>query len=113
MENKKAAAIHTIGVLEIIGGVFLGIILGFAIPEITISGTYIARTEETFNWSLAITIIAISAVNGLLFIGFAEIINLLHKQNMILDKNENEDRDKDKSIETTFDENDYEELPTL
>ena len=65
-ENGVAKVIRIIGWIFIIGGVISSLILGG-----------IFTIYEKYNWYIAIIGSVISIVNGIIFIGFSEIINLL------------------------------------
>ncbi|MEH7391291.1 hypothetical protein [Bacillus sp. JJ1474] len=64
--NKVANAIRGIGVLEIVAG----IIIGFFLAE-----------DYLFNWTTFLLWSGAGFVSGIMFIGFAEIIDLLHSIN--------------------------------
>lgn len=72
-ENKIAKIIRIIGLVSIIGGIISSLILG-GIFKMQV-GTY--YTHEEYNWYIAIIGSIISLVDGIIFMGFSEIINLL------------------------------------
>ena len=71
--NVTSKIIRIIGLISIIGGVISSLILG-GIFTIKV-GTY--YTHEEYNWYIAIIGSVSSFVEGIIFLGFAEIINLL------------------------------------
>lgn len=71
--NVTSKIIRIIGLISIIGGVISLLILG-GIFTIKV-GTY--YTHEEYNWYIAIIGSVSSFVEGIIFLGFAEIINLL------------------------------------
>lgn len=77
--NKVAVALYVIGALAIIGGVFVGL----STYEVPLEGYY-TLTEK--NYSVLFTWIGAGVISGVMFFGFAEIINLLSKQVEIIEK---------------------------
>ena len=69
--NPIASALSIIAVLIYIGGFIAGIC--FANVEV---GTY--YTHKEFSFAIALIYWAVSLVSGTMFLGFAEIIKLLH-----------------------------------
>ncbi|MFD1040563.1 hypothetical protein ACFQ3N_19485 [Virgibacillus byunsanensis] len=74
-ENVVAKILFTIGVIQI----GLGLILGFALANVNtnLNGYY----QSVMDWSLFFGWAFGGFVSGMLFIGFYEIIKLLHKIN--------------------------------
>lgn len=72
-ENKCAKIIRIIGFVSIIGGIIGSLILG-SVFKIEVGIYY--RHEE-YNWYIALIGSILSFVEGIIFIGFAEIIRLL------------------------------------
>lgn len=81
--NKVANAIRGIGVLEIMAGLILGAFLGY---------DYEMNWTVFFVWGFA------GFVSGIMFIGFAEIIDLLHSINSKI-KGTNTESKQDDNIE--------------
>jgi uncharacterized integral membrane protein len=75
IKNNKAYIINAIGWIDIIVGIIGSFILGKVFPLITVD-TFLSD-DKKYNWPLVITGIVISILSGVVFIGFAEIINLL------------------------------------
>ena len=70
-ENGVAKALQLIGTIIY----FSGFIAGIAFGQVEVMGYYYTHTE--FSWSLAFMWWIASAISGTMFLGFAEIINLL------------------------------------
>lgn len=79
--NKVAVALYVIGALAIIGGVFVGL----GAYEVPMEGYY-TLTEK--NYTVLFTWIGAGVISGVMFFGFAEIINLLSKQVELIEKKE-------------------------
>lgn len=75
MINGKAKTINFFGWIIIVAGCAGSLLLGSEIP--VVSGMY--YKTESYNWVLAIAGIMSSIISGVIFIGFAEIIELLQK----------------------------------
>ena len=73
-ENKYAKVIKATGFVVLFGGILLSFILGDVLK--TQVGSYYVREE--YNWFLTSIGSISSFISGILFIGFGEIINLLH-----------------------------------
>lgn len=79
--NKVAVALYVIGALAIIGGVFMGL----STYEVPMEGYY-TLTEK--DYTVLFTWIGAGVISGVMFFGFAEIINLLTKQVELIEKKE-------------------------
>jgi len=66
MQSNVANAIRGIGVIEIVAGIILGGFLGY---------------DYEMNWAVFFLWSGAGFVSGIMFIGFAEIIELLHSIN--------------------------------
>ncbi len=75
MINGKAKTINFLGWIIIVAGCAGSLLLGSEIP--VVSGMY--YKTESYNWVLTIAGIMSSIISGVIFIGFAEIIELLQK----------------------------------
>jgi len=75
-KNPIAKVLVVIAWVTIIGGFIAGLVL--ASQEVVVSGVFYNWTETIFNWSTAITYWAASLISGVMFLGFAQIIKLLH-----------------------------------
>lgn len=75
MINEKAKIINALGWVIIIAGCLGSLILGSEFPSK--SGVY--YVTESYNWVLALAGIMSSIISGVIFIGFAEIIELLQE----------------------------------
>jgi hypothetical protein len=75
MINQKAKIINALGWIIIVAGCAGSLLLGSEIP--VVSGMY--YKTESYNWVLTIAGIMSSIISGVIFIGFAEIIELLQK----------------------------------
>ncbi len=76
--NEISAWIRYVGYIAIVSGIIMGLIMGMAF----------AQQSYVFQWSIAFTWWVIGIVGGLLFIGFSEVIRLLHEINEKLNKSE-------------------------
>lgn len=81
MQNKIANILRIIGFVTM----GLGLILGIALGRVDV-GIY----DYEQNWSITLTWWATGFISGMLFVGFAEIIELLHKINLKLGKSDDE-----------------------
>ena len=79
MTNQKAFIINTIGLITIVVGIIGSVVLGEVFPIKTLEGVYYSRLEESYNWYIAIIGTISSIISGVIFIGFAEIIDLLQQ----------------------------------
>ncbi|MGF6949952.1 hypothetical protein QF028_002457 [Neobacillus sp. B4I6] len=79
MGNPVGKALRVIGIVDIIAGVILGLILD---NNDEIYGS-------SFNFSVFILWSVTGFVSGLIFVGFSEIIELLHNINIKLGKSNN------------------------
>ena len=70
--NSIAETIRIIGIIEIIAGLIIGLFAG--------------SQYRVFVWQLALTWWAVGAVSGIIFIGFAEVIRLLHEINVKINR---------------------------
>lgn len=81
MENSTAKTMRNVATAVIILGIIGSLILGKVIPVVDYSysgfGNYEADTS--YNWALAIVGIIISVITYILFLGFAEVIDLLQR----------------------------------
>lgn len=77
-QNKIGKTLRIIGVSIIILGIIASLIMAMRLPIITTYGLDAHVVQEIYNWPLAISGSIVSFVSGVLFIGFSEIINLLH-----------------------------------
>ncbi|GGM42841.1 hypothetical protein GCM10011351_30990 [Paraliobacillus quinghaiensis] len=76
-ENKVSNILFYIGVFEIVLGLFLGFL----------NGTVRTGYSTEFVWSVFLTWFAIGFASGMLFIGFAEVIKILHNIRLSINKN--------------------------
>ena len=90
MENPISKALKVIGVLEIAAGLIIGLILGY---EDSAYGSSEMNFGVVFYWTI------IGFVSGMLFIGFSEVIQLLHNINEKLRKNFNMPEEENEVIE--------------
>lgn len=81
MENSIARVLRSIAFIEIIAGIFIGVFLG------NNSDLYGYGT----NYSVVLLWVAIGFISGMLFLGFAEIIDKLHSIDLKLDFSNGED----------------------
>ncbi|GAA0124622.1 hypothetical protein UT300019_05240 [Clostridium sp. CTA-19] len=77
-ENKIGKALNIMGKVVLIGGIIMGIIVIFTLTT-PIPGYHYARDPHPLRWVYGISIIALSFVNSLFFLGLAEAIVLLDK----------------------------------
>lgn len=79
-ENKEKNSIATLLVffawVLFIGGLIAGVKFGEI--EVVKTGYYATYTEKEFSFSVAVAYWGVALVSGLMFIGLAEIIKLLH-----------------------------------
>ncbi|WP_085523242.1 hypothetical protein [Tuberibacillus sp. Marseille-P3662] len=73
IDNKVASVLFISGIIEMIAGLFIGIVFG-----------RIEVTYEAFNYYLAIRWWGAGFICGMMFIGFAEVIKLLYSINLQL-----------------------------
>ncbi len=73
--NPIAIALTVIAYIIFIGGFIAGIALG---NQDVVKGTYYQYTVTEFSFAIAFTYWCIAFISGTMFLGFAEIIKLLH-----------------------------------
>ncbi|MFB5281912.1 hypothetical protein [Peribacillus sp. Hz7] len=81
MENSVAKILRIIGIVEIILGVILGFILG-RVDVGSFTERYVQVWSTTFMWWI------VGFISGMLIIGLSEVIELLHKINKKVGKDE-------------------------
>lgn len=83
-ENKIGNILNIIGIITIIFGIICSIIAAKFIPIVITFGTDLHTIQELYNWPLAILGSASSFILGMLIIGLSEIVNLLHRNSLLL-----------------------------
>lgn len=81
-ENKIAKALRIIGYVIIGGGIIGSFILGEKLGTTETYGYHYTYSEVVFNWTVTLTGIFSSVVSGSLFIGFSEVIKILHNMSL-------------------------------
>lgn len=76
-ENKIANTINGIGIGILIFGVLIGLIIGFSLTDPGSTYRY-SPDPHPLRWIYGGTLILSSFISGILFIGFAELIRILH-----------------------------------
>ena len=81
MKNSMAKTLHTLAYIIFFVGIIGSLILGAAMPTVDYSYTLYGglRTDDAYNFALAIAGIVASIISGVLFLGFAEVIDLLQE----------------------------------
>ncbi len=74
-QNPVATALIVIAWLVFVGGFIAGIALGNV--EV-VKGSYYPYTDTEFSFAIAFTYWCVALISGTMFLGFAEIIKLLH-----------------------------------
>ncbi len=74
-KNSIAIALTVIAWIVFIGGFIAGIVLGTVEVE---KGYYYTYTDTEFSFAVAFVYWCVSFISGTMFLGFAEIITLLH-----------------------------------
>lgn len=74
-KNPVATTLTVISWIIFIGGFIAGIVLG---KQPVIRGTYYQHVDMEFSFAAALVWWATSFISGMIFLGFAEIIKLLH-----------------------------------
>ncbi|MFC5401497.1 hypothetical protein [Cohnella soli] len=76
-QNKIADMIHQIGMCVMVIGILAGVIIGFTMTDPTSSSSY-DPDPHPLRWVYGGALILSSFISGILFVGFGEVIKILH-----------------------------------